>query len=127
MPLRASSGFRERFLAEVGHKTLRKLAYVSQRERKLPAALRTRYRGALRAWEITDPETGAPLPLRVAYIHSSEEAREQAAARERALAKAEQALGRVKRGLGGRHDKTRRQVDGSWLGPPPGPAPTVVI
>src|SRR2546422_3318131 len=95
VPLRSSSGFRDRFLAEVGHKTLRKLAYVSPRERKLPAALRTRYRGALRAWEITDPETGAPLPLRVAYIHSSEEARDQAAARERALAKAGESLGRV--------------------------------
>ena len=67
------------------------------------------------------------LSLRVAYIHSSEEARETAAARERAPAKAQEALRRVKRGLGGRHDKTRRQVDGSWLGPPPGPAPTVVI
>jgi hypothetical protein len=111
VPLRASSGFRERFLAEVGHKALRKLDYVSERERELPAALRTRYRGALRDWQITDAETGEPLRLRVAYIHSSEEARETAAARERALTKAEEALARVKRGLGGRHYKTRRQVD----------------
>ena len=73
--------------------------------------LRTRYRGALRDWQITDPETGQPLALRVAYIHSSEEAREVAAARERALAKAEDALARVQRGLGGRYYKTRRQVD----------------
>jgi hypothetical protein len=111
VPLRAATGFRERFLADVGHEALRKLDYVSERERELPRALRTRYRGALRSWQIADPETGEPLSLRVAYIHSSEEAREQAAARERALAKAEAALGRVKRGLGGRHYKTRRQVD----------------
>lgn len=111
VPLRASTGFRERFLAEVGHRALKKLAYVSERERELPEALRTRYRGALRNWQITDPQTGEPLQLRVAYIHSSEEARETAAARERALAKAEEALERVKRGLGGRHYKTRRQVD----------------
>jgi hypothetical protein len=62
-------------------------------------------RGALRDWQITDPETNAAVALRVAYIHSSEEAREVAAARERALTKAEQALGRVQRGLGGRYYK----------------------
>ena len=111
VPLRASTGFRERFLTDVAHKALRKLDYVSERERKLPARRRTRYRGALTDWEITDPETGEPLKLRVAYIHSSEEARETAAARERALGKAEAALGRVRNGLGGRYYKTKAQVD----------------
>jgi len=111
VPLRASTGFRERYLTDVGPAALRPLGYVAERQRDLPAELRTRYRGVLRDWQITDPETGEPLSLRVAYIHSSEEAREVAAARERALQKAEQALGRVKRGLGGRHYKTRRQVD----------------
>jgi transposase len=111
IPLRASTGFRERFLSEVGHSALRKLSYVAERERGLPAALRTRYRGALRDWELTDHETGRPLALRVAYVHSSEEAREVGAARERALTKAEEALARVRRGLGGRHYKTRRQVE----------------
>jgi hypothetical protein len=111
VPLRASTGFRERYLQEVGAQALRPLGYVAERQRDLPRALRTRYRGALRDWQITDPETDAPLALRVAYIHSSEEAREVAAARERALVKAEQALARVQRGLGGRYYKTRRQVD----------------
>ncbi|PZR67543.1 MAG: IS1634 family transposase [Solirubrobacterales bacterium] len=111
VPLRASTGFRERYLKEVGPAALRALGYVAERQRDLPKALRTRYRGALRDWQITDPETGEPVALRVAYIHSSEEAREVAAARERALTKAEAALARVKRGLGGRHYKTRRQVD----------------
>jgi Domain of unknown function (DUF4277)/Transposase DDE domain len=111
VPLRASTGFRERYLADVGDAALRPLDYVAERQQDLPSAQRTRYRGALRDWQITDPETDAPLALRVAYIHSSEQAREVAAARERALTKAEDALARVQRGLGGRHYKTRRQVD----------------
>ena len=111
VPLRADAGFRERFLAEVGHGGLRALDYVAARERELAPARRTRYRGALREWELADPDGGAPLALRVAYIHSSEEAREVAAARERALAKAEDALTRIQRGLGGRYYKTKAQVD----------------
>ena len=70
-----------------------------------------RYRGALREWELTDPATGETRRFRVAYIHSSEEHRETAAARERALTKAEEQLQRVKNGLGGRYYKTRKQVD----------------
>ena len=109
--LRASTGFRERFLADVGDDALAELGYVAAREQRLEPDRRTRYRGALRDWQITDPATGDPLALRVAYIHSSEEAREVAAARERALVKAEAALARVQRGLGGRYYKTKIQVD----------------
>lgn len=111
VPLRADTGFRERFLAEVGEDALRPLRYVSEREAKLPPARRTRYRGALRDFAALDPESGDARSFRVAYIHSSEEQREVRAARERALAKAEDALARVVRGLGGRHYKTREQVD----------------
>jgi hypothetical protein len=111
VPLRASTGFRERYLTDVGPQALRALGYVAERQRELPPELRTRYRGALGDWQITDAETGQPLRLRVAYIHSSEEAREVAAARERALTRADDALARVQRGLGGRYYKTRRQVD----------------
>jgi hypothetical protein len=111
VPLRADSGFRERFLAEVGHTRLRKLDYLAARERDLPPARRSRYRGALREWQLDDPDGGAALTIRVAYIHSSEEGREVAAARERALRKAEEALARVERGLGGRYYKTKAQVD----------------
>jgi transposase len=111
VPLRVATGFRERFLADVGDQRLKPLRYVAEREQALPPARRTRYRGALVDWQLADRETGEPVALRVAYIHSSEEAREVAAARERALLRAEQALGRVQRGLGGRHYKTRRQVD----------------
>jgi len=49
--------------------------------------------------------------LRAAYIWSSEEAATVAAARQRALDKAEDALTRVRNGLGGRYYKTRKQVD----------------
>jgi Domain of unknown function (DUF4277)/Transposase DDE domain len=111
VPLRASSGFKERYLAELGPGRLRPLGYVAEREAGLPKARRTRYRGALTDWEIADPETGEQRRFRVAYIHSSEEAREVAAARERALQKAEEQLARVKRGLGGRHYKTKAQVE----------------
>ena len=111
VPLRVQTGFRERFLADVGHDGLRALRYVSQRERTRPAHRRTRYHGALRDWPLTDPQTGHTHGLRVAYIHSSEEAREVAAARARALETAEAALERIRNGLGGRYYKTRRQVD----------------
>jgi transposase len=111
VPLRADSGFGERFLAEVGHGGLRALDYVAGRERDLPPARRARYRGALREWKLSDRDDAAPLQIRVAYIHSSEEGREVAAARERALAQAQDALARIQRGLGGRYYKTKAQVD----------------
>jgi hypothetical protein len=111
VPLRASSGFGERFLSDVGHHALRPVAYVPQREAKLPAAQRTRFRGALRDWEIPGSGDQPPLKLRVAYIHSSEEAAQVADARQRALVKAEDALERMHNGLGGRYYKTRRQVE----------------
>ncbi len=111
VPLRAQTGFRERFLADVGHAGLRALRYVSQRDQPLASELRTHYRGALREWDVTDPETGETRQFGVAYIHSSEEARAVAAARQRALTKAEQQLQRVRNGLGGRYYKTRKQVE----------------
>jgi hypothetical protein len=110
VPLRASAGFRERFLTEVGHHELRPVRYVPEREAKLAPGERTRFRGALRDWEIPGSDTHPPLQLRVAYIHSSEEATQVADARERALAKAEDALERMRNGLGGRYYKTREQV-----------------
>lgn len=111
VPLRADTGFAQRFLAEVGHQGLHRLDYHAARERHLQAARRTRYRGALRPFAVTDPDTGQPTSFRVAYIWSSEEAQSVADGRERALAKAEAALAKVQRGLGGRHYTTRKQVD----------------
>jgi len=110
VPLRASAGFRERFLTDCGHDALHPVRYLPQREAKLPPADRTRFKGALRDWEITTPDE-PPLRLRVAYIHSSEEAAQVAAARDRALAKAEDALTRMQNGLGGRYYKTPTQIE----------------
>ena len=111
VPLRADTNFAERYLTELGPGALRPVRYVAERERRLPARKRTKYRGAICDWELEDPETGEHKRFRVAYIHSSEEATQVAAARERALAKAEELLARVKRGLGGRHYKTKTQVE----------------
>ena len=111
VPVRASAGFRERFLADVGHQALRPVRYVPEREAKLPPKLRTVFKGALRDWEIPGGDQHPPLKLRVAYIHSSEEAAQVADARERALVKAEDALERMRNGLGGRYYKTREQVE----------------
>ncbi len=72
VPLRDASGFAERFLAEVGHDGLHRLDYRSRRERHLPPARRARYRGALRPFGVTDPDTAASHTFRVAYIWSSD-------------------------------------------------------
>ena len=111
VPLKASTGFQERYLTELGPERLRAIQHVAERERRLPAKLRTKYRGAICDWEVEDPETGEQRAFRVAYIHSSEEHAQVAAARERALAKAEEQLARVKNGLGGRYYKTKTQVE----------------
>jgi hypothetical protein len=120
VPLRADTGFAQRYLEQIGPDALRPVRYVAERERRLPAAQRTRYRGAVADWEMTDPDTGQSKPFRVAYIHSSEEAEQVAAARERALTKAEGELVRVRNGLGGRYYKTVEQVQrrvGQIVGP----------
>jgi Domain of unknown function (DUF4277)/Transposase DDE domain len=110
VPLRASAGFRERFLTDAGHAALRRVRYVPEGEAKLSPRRRTVFKGALRDWEIPATDQHPSLKLRVAYIHSSEEATQVADARERALVKAEDALERMRNGLGGRYYKTREQV-----------------
>lgn len=110
VPLKTQTGFQERYLSRIAPAAMRPIRHVAERERGLSAARRTRYRGALDDWKVQDPETGAQRDFRVAYIHSSEEAREVAAARERALQKAEAELQRVRNGLGGRYYKTAPQV-----------------
>lgn len=111
VPLRASSGLAEKFTSEIGHDALHPLNYSAARERRLATHKRTRYRGCVRQWTLTCPDSGRQLPVRVAWIYSSEEGREVAAARERALSHAEAELERVRRGLGGRYYPTRNHVD----------------
>ena len=111
VPLRADTGWVERFDADVGSlDALADLDHVAERERRLPPHQRTRWRGRLCPFPVTDPDTGRRHQLRVAYIWSSEEARSVADARERALTKVEEAMGRVRNGLGGRYYKTTKQV-----------------
>jgi transposase len=110
VPLKTSTAFQERYLTDVGPGALRPIRHVAEREKRVPAKLRTKYRGALRDWDVEDPETGERHHFRVAYIHSSEEQAQVANARERALVKAEDELSRVRNGLGGRYYKTETQV-----------------
>ncbi len=111
VPLRASTGFADTFLEHVGITRLKRLTYVAKRDKHLPASKRGHYRGAVRPLTVTDPETDEERAFRVAYIWSSEEASSVAAARERALTKAEEELGKVHRGLGGRYYNTQQKVD----------------
>jgi Domain of unknown function (DUF4277) len=117
-PLRADTGWAARFDADVGPlgglAALERLDYVSCREQRLPASKRTTWKGLLRPLPVTRQTDGGGEvrhDLRAAYIWSSEQAASVAAARERALASAEAALGRIRNGLGGRYYKTRKQVD----------------
>jgi len=114
VPLRADTGWADWFRAEVGDlHALADLDHCAQRERRLPQDRRTRYRGLLREVEVThpDPDIATRHRLRLAYIWSSEEAASVADARQRALAKAEDGLTRIRNGLGGRYYKTKKQVD----------------
>jgi hypothetical protein len=114
VPLRAGAGWAARFDADAGPlgglDALAVLDHLSHRERHLPAGQRTVWKGLLAPFPVDDPDTGHH-DLRAAYIWSSEEAATVREARERALARAEEALTKIRNGLGGRYYKTRRQVD----------------
>jgi hypothetical protein len=112
VPLRAGTGWAARFTAEVpgGLDALAVLDHVSYREKDLPASRRTVWKGLLAPFPVTD-ERGARHDLQTAYIWSSEEAASVADGRERALVRAEEALTKIRNGLGGRYYKTRKQVD----------------
>ena len=111
--LRADTGWAQRFAADVpaGIAALPTLDHCSHREHRLPEQDRTVWKGLLRGFDVDDPDTGRHHRLRIAYIWSSEQAASVADARHRALSTAEAALSRIRNGLGGRHYKTRKQVD----------------
>lgn len=109
-PLPASWGYKERYLTELSPDELEPIDYVSARQLRLPEDLRTRYRGAELSWPLE--RTGErQILLRALVVHSSEE--EQAIRKSRAgsLARAEEKLVRVTRGLGGRHYPDRQAVE----------------
>jgi hypothetical protein len=113
VPLRADTGWAQWFTADVpdGLAALPALAHCSARERRLPEHERTVWKGVLRQRNIADDDTGMTHRLRIAYIWSSEEAASVADARQRALTSVEDALTRIRNGLGGRYYKTKKQVD----------------
>jgi len=112
VPLRADTGWAGRFCEQVpaGLSALKRLHYCSEREQHLPAGRRAIWKGLLRPFPVS-AAGGTTHHLRVAYIYSSEEATSVRDARQRALSKAEEALGRVRNGCGGCHYKTKAQVD----------------
>jgi hypothetical protein len=128
VPLRADTGWAQRFSGDVagGLGALSRLEYCAQREGRLPKHRRTTWKGLLRPFPVTAGD-GTRHDLRVAYIFSSEEAASVAEARERALVKAEEALGRIRNGLGGRYYKTRRQVDARVAQILAGPAAGLIV
>lgn len=112
VPLRADTGWLEAFTRDVGGlDALAELNYTSERERRKPKNQRTRFKGTLRNFAFTDKASKEQLSLKIAYIWSSEEEKSVKEARERALAKAEATLERIRRGLGGRYYQTKEQVD----------------
>ena len=108
-PLPASWGYRERYLAELSPRRLAPIDYVSERQRALPEARRTRYRGAELAWPLA-LEDGGEVSLRALYVHSSEEQAAIRKSRARSLERAEEKLERIRRGLGSRHYPDREAV-----------------
>jgi hypothetical protein len=112
VPLRADTGWAERFAEQVpaALSALKRLHYCSQREQRLPARRRTIWKGLLRSFSVRAAD-GTCHGLRIAYIYSSEEATSVRDARQRALAKAEAALGRVRNGCGGPYYRTKTQLD----------------
>jgi len=111
VPLRADTSWADRFTASVpgGIGALQLLDHVSYREKNLPPGQRAVWKGLLAPFPVIG-EDGTRHDLRAACIWSSEEAASVRAARERALAKAEAALTRIRNGLGGRYYKTRKQA-----------------
>jgi hypothetical protein len=112
VPLRADTGFVDRFETAVpgGLGALETIEHVSWREQRRVVGERTVWKGLLCPFPVS-AEDGTTHELRVAYIFSSEEQRSVKDGRERALRHAEEALVRVRNGLGGRYYKTKKQVD----------------
>jgi hypothetical protein len=114
VPLHAGTGWAGRFDADAGPAgglaALEPLDYIPCRQQRLPPGKHTTWKGLLRPFPVTSKD-GTRHDLRAAYIWSSEEAASARDGRERALAKAEAALARIRNGLGGRHYKTRKQAD----------------
>jgi transposase len=74
------------------------LRYCSERSKRLPSSERPSFRGAEATIAVTGPDK-VPRTFRVLYIYGSEEAGAARASRAKLLARAEDALARIARGL----------------------------
>lgn len=86
------------------------LAYVAQRQERLPPEARTHYQGQEVAWEWLNPDTGESETFRRLYVISSEERATCRKVRVQQMTKAEAELAKIAAGLGKRQLKTRGQV-----------------
>jgi transposase len=109
-PLPASFGYQQRYLDELGPQALAPIDYVCERQRRMPAKERSRYRGAELAWPLALAD-GSELCLRALVVHSSEEQAAIGKNRARSLGRAAEQLERVQRGLGGRHYPDLKAVE----------------
>jgi transposase len=109
-PLPSSWGYQQRYLKELSPERLEPIDYVSERQRKLPAEKRTRYRGAELCWPLA-LEDGSEVALRALFVHSSEEQAAIRKSRAGSLQRAEEKLERVGRGLGGRYYPDVKSVE----------------
>jgi transposase len=87
-----------------------RLAYVAQRQERLPPEQQTEYLGAEVPYVWVDPKTGKSWPLRRLYVISSEERATVRKVRSQQLARAEAELTKLQAGLGKRQLKTAAQV-----------------
>lgn len=87
-----------------------KLAYVSQRQERLPEEERTQYLGQEVPWKWTHPTTGQTEVFRRLYVISSEERATVRKVRDQQRARAEAELTKIVAGLGKRQLKTTSQV-----------------
>lgn len=83
---------------DIPAETYRRLRYVSERAKRLPAARRPTFDGAEGRITLRSKEDGE-LPLRVIYVIGSEERDAARVSRAKMLARAEETLARIQRGL----------------------------
>ena len=88
----------------------RPLRYCSQRSTRLPPAHRPSFRGAEASIDMTGPDK-LPRRFRVLYVYGSEEAAAARASRAKLLARAEDALARIARGLAAKARQDAERVE----------------
>src|SRR5215211_385583 len=94
----------------VGDEAWRPLRYCSERSKRLPPAKRPTFRGAEGTIDVVGPDRVA-REFRVLYVYGSEEAGAARASRAKLLARAEDNLDRIARGLAARPHQDPERVE----------------